>query len=211
VNHGTLKALACTTLCEPPEADQLISCIGGNFLGRTRPLNRGTHFPVFFSFNHKLTSIFSSFISSSNNPLTICQHRTFQQSSGSQPSYISTTPNTCFTHAVASPGLSRLTSTVIFQTPFISKRTRIEYVSTARTRIEYAPIAILPVSHIGIFSHYSAARHLASFRLSRHPKSPALNIANTERQWKSPRLSIRISSSRDQRDFYVFLRCKSSI
>jgi hypothetical protein len=88
-----------------------------------------------------------------------------------------------------------------FQTPFIPKR----------TRIEYAPIAILPVSHVGIFSHYSADGHLAFFRLSRHPKSPAPNIANTERQWKSPRLSIRISSSRDQRDFYVFLECKSSI
>jgi hypothetical protein len=98
-----------------------------------------------------------------------------------------------------------------FQTPFIPKHTRIEYVSTARIRIEYAPITILPVSHIGIFSHYSADGHLAFFRLSRHPKSPAPNIANTERQWRSPRLSIRISSSRDQRDFYVFLRCKSSI
>jgi hypothetical protein len=88
-----------------------------------------------------------------------------------------------------------------FQTHFIPKR----------TRIEYFPTAISPVRHIGIFSHYSADGKLASFRLSRPPRSFTWNIANTERQWKSPRLSIRISSSRDQRDFYVFLRCKSSI
>jgi hypothetical protein len=88
-----------------------------------------------------------------------------------------------------------------FQTHFIPKR----------ARIEYAPTAISPVRHIGIFSHHSADGHLASFRLSRHPKSPAPNIVNTEHQWKSPRLSIRISSPRDQRDFYVFLRCKFSI